>query len=93
MKPYCDQIKDKAIETFLRSDPLEKFKFKLKKIFVISKHEHTVNMAKSHFSQNDTLARDTLAGTLGQIDSLARVTFWPETLWPETVWLERQFGQ
>ena len=59
--------------------------------------------AESHFGQNDTLARDTLAGTLwpetlwpghfGQIDSLARVAFWPETLWPETVWLERQFGQ
>ena len=32
-------------------------------------------------------------GHFGQIDSLARVTFWPETLWLETVWLERQFGQ
>ena len=54
--------------------------------------------AESHFGQNGTLARDTLARTLwpghfGQIDSLARVTFWPETLWPETVWLKRQFGQ
>ena len=34
-----------------------------------------------------TLWPETLwPGHFGQIDSLARVTFWPETLWPETVW-------
>ena len=48
--------------------------------------------AESHFGQNDTLARDTLAGTLwpewhfGQNDTLARDTLAGDTLAGETVW-------
>ena len=46
-------------------------------------HEPRLYQAESQFGQNDTLARDTLAGTLwpghfGQNDTLARMTFWPE---------------
>ena len=49
-------------------------------------------MAESHFGQNDTLARDTLAGTLwpdrqfGQSDLLARDTLARDGLAGETVW-------
>ena len=47
-------------------------------------------MAESHFGQNETLARDTLATTLwlehfGQNDTLVRVTFWPDTLASDTL--------
>ena len=59
-----------------------------------------MSLAESHFGQNDTLARDSLAGEtvwpvtlwpewhFGQSDTLAR-----ETLWPEWHFGQRHFGQ
>ena len=55
--------------------------------------------AESHFGQNDTLARDTLARTVwpdwqfGQSDLLARDSLAGETVWPVTLWPEWHFGQ
>ena len=55
-----------------------------------------MSLAESHFGQNDTLARDSLAGKFGQNDllakdtlardSLARETVWPVSLWLVTFW-------
>ena len=61
-------------------------------------YETLIYKAESQFGQNDTLARDTLDGTLwpeGQFgqsdllarDTLARDSLAGETVWPVSLWL------